>query len=82
MKIQALWFGGSGYAMPIIPKDIENFRSIRVAREVFENRLHDHYYPCVENPEMHIYKKEYSENGPDIILRLGSKGGVIKENFH
>jgi len=82
MKVQALWFGGSNYALPT-QNDIEEFASITAAKRVFEHRAGntDRYYPCVEESqtEMHLYFHEYTENGPDRILTIGLRGGVVME---
>ena len=79
MKVQTLWFGGYNYALPT-QEDIEDFRSLKRAKEVFENRASfDPMFPCTDNTEMHIYWHEYSENGPDRILKIGPRGGVRME---
>ena len=80
MKIQALWYGGINYASPT-QDDIEDFPSLRTAKDVFWSRAtqQERRYPCVEDSEMHIYFNEYGENGPDRILRLGKRGGIITE---
>jgi hypothetical protein len=80
MKVQALWYGGPNYAVPYIPGDIEDFRSIKSARQAFENRASfDPMFPCVDSSEMHIYKHFYGENGPDLILKSGPRSGTIVE---
>jgi hypothetical protein len=82
MKVQALWYGGSNYALPT-QDDIEEFASIAAAKRVFEHRAGntDRYYPCVEESqtEMHLYFHEYTENGPDRILKIGPRGGIVME---
>ena len=83
MKVHALWYGGPNYAVPYIPDDIEEFASITAAKRVFEHLAShtDRYYPCVEESqtEMHLYFHEYTENGPDRILTIGPRGGVVME---
>ena len=81
MKVYALWYGGSSYAAPSIPEDIEEFDSIREARDVFESRADfDPYFPCVdESSEMHLFFADPRESGeeyPDRVLFLGPRGGV------
>lgn len=80
MKVQCLWYGGSNYAIPQ-QSDIETFYSLKRAKEVFEHRAsnRDSYFPCVQDSEMHIYFHEYTENGPDRILKLGPRGGIVME---
>ncbi len=80
MRVQALWYGGYNYALPV-EADIESFKSLTHAKDVFWSRAtqQELRYPCVEDSEMHIYLHEYTENGPDMILRLGKRGGIITE---
>lgn len=82
MRVQALWYGGSSYAAPDPDRDLETFDSLKAAARTFEARAdHDPYYPCVETEqtELHVYIGEYSENGPDRIVRFGPRGGVRVE---
>lgn len=81
MRVKALWYGGSSYSAPDPARDLETFNSLRDARAAFESRAdHDPYRPCVdESTELHVYIGEYSENGPDRIFRLGTRGGTIME---
>jgi hypothetical protein len=37
-KVYALWYGGSGYSSPEIPRDVEVFPTVNYAREAFRNR--------------------------------------------
>jgi hypothetical protein len=79
MKVQALWYDGPSYALPM-QDDIEDFVSIKRARRCFENRASfDPMFPCVDNSEMHLYFHEYTENGPDRILKSGPRGGTRME---
>jgi hypothetical protein len=83
MRCTALWYGGSSYSTPDPDRDLEHYRSMRAAREVFEARYAGDggYTPCVsDDTEMHIYFGGYHENGPDRILRFGPRGGVILEH--
>jgi hypothetical protein len=81
MRVQALWYGGSNYSNPDPDRDLEPFDSIRAAVSAFDARFSDRYYPCVEEDqaEMHLYLGEYSENGPDRIVRCGRRGGIKVE---
>jgi hypothetical protein len=82
MKVQALWCGGSNYAAPT-QDDIEEFHSLKAAKDTFWRRAEncDRSTPCVQQDqtEMHIYFGEYSENGPDRIIRYGKRGGIVVE---
>jgi len=79
MKVQALWYGGPNYALST-QDDIETFDSIKRAKEVFFDRQDwDHYRPCVQDSEMHLYFHKFTENGPDRILTMGPRGGVRME---
>ena len=79
MKLQALWYGGINYALPT-QDDIEDFRSIKHARRIFESRASfDPMFPCVDHSEMHLFFTEFNDNGPDRILKIGPKGGVRME---
>ena len=82
MKVQALWYGGCNYAAPT-QDDIEDFRSLKAAKDAFWSRAEncDRRTPCVEQEqtEMHIFFHEYTENGPDRIIKYSKRGGVIVE---
>lgn len=81
-KCKALWYGGANYAPPNPERDLEEFDSLKAAKQAFLNRADfDPYYPCVDREltEMHIYFDEYSEDGPDLVLFLGPKGGIRVE---
>ena len=79
-KYIGLWYGGSNYAAPDPERDAEGFASIRAAARTLQAREdHDPYRPCVENSEIHLYRGEYSEGGPDYVLTLGPRGGVCVE---
>lgn len=75
-----LWYGGANYAAPDPARDAEYFGSIAEAGRVLQARAdHDPYYPCVDEAttELHLYRGgEYHENGPDVVLTLGRRGGV------
>ena len=82
MRYAALWYGGSSYANPDPERDLEYFDSLASAARVLQARDDNdgHYTPCVEASEMHLYKGgDYHENGPDLILRIGPRGGVQQE---
>lgn len=78
----ALWYGGSNYAAPDghNPTHCEYYNSIKSAGKVLQSRSDfDPYYPCVDETtcEMHLYRGgEYHENGPDVVLTLGKRGGI------
>ncbi len=82
-KYLALWYGGSNYAAPDPDRsaDREYYGSIAHAGEVLKRRADnaDGDTPCADEggPEMHLYRGGlYDENGPDVILQLGPRGGV------
>lgn len=83
MRYVGLWYGGSNYANPDPVRDLETFASIRAAGNTLQARAdNDPYYPCVgdDATELHLYRGEYSENGPDVVLTLGPRGGVRRSN--
>lgn len=81
-----LWYGGSNYACPDghNPRDCEPFESIAEAGRVLRSRVDndDRSTPCVDEDlcEMHLYRGgEYHENGPDVVLTIGPRGGLRRE---
>ncbi len=83
MRYLGLWYGGSSYAMPDphSARDREYFTSIRDAGRILQCRAAnvDRRTPCVDEStcEMHLYKgAEYHDNGPDVILTIGPRGGI------
>jgi hypothetical protein len=81
-----LWYGGSSYAAPdgYNPAHQEYFDSIWQASRALQDRAENHngYTPCVdgESCEMHLYRGgTYHENGPDLVLTIGPRGGVRQE---
>ena len=79
MKCIGLWYGGSNYACPDPENDAEAFDSLKDAADALWRRADfDPFYPCVDEgaTEMHVYFREYSNDGPDRIIRLGPRGGV------
>lgn len=83
MRYLGLWYGGSSYSAPDpeSARDREYFTSIRDAGRVLQARADNVQgrTPCVdeESCEMHLYKGgEYHENGPDVILTIGRRGGI------
>ena len=78
MKCVGLFYGGVNYTSPDPDRDLESFDSVSQAKRVFESRAdYDPVFPCVESPELHIYwGTEYHENGPDLVITLGPRGGV------
>lgn len=87
MKIYAMWHGGSSYAAPdnFRRRDVESFPSLQAAIVEFRHRAsgRDSYYPAVdESSEMMIYRADPyrdSDAYPDLLLRVGPRGGVIRE---
>jgi len=80
-KYLGLWFGGSSYATPDPEQDGERFDSIRAAGARLQALIDndDRRTPCVEadQAEMHLYAGgAYHEDGPDLILSIGTRGGV------
>lgn len=81
MIVQALWFGGSNYALPEV-EDVERFSSLAAACQAFRARTHDPYYPCVcvGSTQMQIFiGTDNPLTYPDYILTIGPRGGVRKE---
>lgn len=90
MECWMLWHGGSSYAAPEIPRDLEHFDSLRAARDAFwRYGDQDPYRPCVieDTPEMggaegwiFLYDpSEVADPYPDRILNYGPRGGVRLE---
>lgn len=79
MIVTMLWHGGINYAAPT-QDDGEVFSSLTIAKAVFEERADfDPFYPCVESPEAWIFIGDTVGEYPDMVLRLGPRGGVIVE---
>lgn len=81
MKVHCLWYGGCNYAAPRL-EDLETFDSLTQAKRVFDGRMTNAsgQFPCVdESAEMHVYFGEYTENGPDRIIKFGPRGGLVVE---
>jgi hypothetical protein len=84
-KYLGLWYGGSSYAAPNghDPRDCEYFASLKEAGRTLQRRADndDRYTPCVDDTsEMHLYRGgEYHENGPDMVLTIGPRGGVRRD---
>jgi hypothetical protein len=82
MQTYALWHGGSSYAAPSIPDDLEAFDSIREARAAFNARRDwDPYYPCVEGSSMWLYFSDPTDDPdpyPDRVLEEGPRGGLVE----
>ena len=82
MKVTAMWFGGSSYAVPY-PDDVEHFDSLRAAKDAFWSRADfDPYYPCVDKDttEMWIsFGVHESIEYPDRIIKFGPRGGIVVE---
>lgn len=78
-----LWYGGSSYAAPDghDSQDHEFYTSIADAGRTLQARADNDGgdTPCVDDDrcEMHLYRGgEYHENGPDVVLSIGPRGGV------
>lgn len=83
MRVWGLWYGGRSYSCPSID-DAEEFRSIRAAGWALEAREENAGgdTPCVEASEMHLFRADPRETGseyPDMVLRLGPRGGIRRE---
>lgn len=79
MKYFGLWYGGSNYASPDPLRDGEAFDSIAHAGRTLQSREDndDRRTPCVNASEIHLYVGgEYHDNGPDVVLTIGPRGGV------
>lgn len=80
MRCWMLWHGGSSYACPRIPEDLERFSSLTRAKEAFWSRQDgDPYYPCVESSSAFIYWRDPTDERdpyPDLELTMGPRGGV------
>jgi hypothetical protein len=88
MNTWMLWNGGSSYAHSdnFNRADCERFDSLAAAKHEFKSRLHDTYYPCVENdtpdnggPWAWLCFADPYQIGdlyPDRILELGARGGL------
>lgn len=85
MRVVALWYGGSSYAVPDPTEHLEHFDSLAAARRSFASRVDfDPFYPCVDETttEMHVYiGTDYHENGPDRILTIGKRGAVRTSRY-
>lgn len=89
MKVYGIFHGGCNYSKTITNRSVEEFSSIKHARDIFGSRADfDPYYPCVdESAEMHLFfsdprNDEDSDDSlidpgyPDRVLSLGPRGGV------
>lgn len=76
-----VWYGGSNYAAPDPDRDLEPFDSIRQAGRVLQARdgNDDGTTPCSERGEIHLYRRAYHDQGPDVVLTLGPRGGIRRE---
>ena len=92
MLCTMFWHGGSSYAVfdTHNPRDAEEFRSIKDAKDAFWRRLGDRYYPCVSDaipddggPEAWLFlcpkRDAIGQDYPDRIIKFGPRGGVIVE---
>ena len=91
MKVYGIFHGGCNYSQNITNRSVEEFSSIKQARDIFESRADfDPYYPCVdESAEMQLFfsdpRNDEDETDdeslidpgyPDRVLSLGPRGGV------
>lgn len=77
-----LWYGGCNYATPDPQRDGEPFDSVQDAARTLQARIDNDNgrTPCVEgDTELHLYRGEYTENGPDRLLTVGPRGGIRVE---
>lgn len=88
MQVWMLWYGGVNYGHPQIPEDIEEFNSLRDAKNSFDARADswNTYYPCVERTtadeggqSAYIYFYDPSkvmDPYPDRIIEYDPRGGL------
>lgn len=82
MKVFAMWYGGTNYAMfdRHEKSDIEDFESIDHAIQEFEGRAKFQmpYYPCVDElTEMHVFKENpfgLDDYEAEWVLRIDHNG--------
>jgi len=90
MKCYALWNGGSSYANPQSPEDIEVMPSIEYAINVFADRFADSPSsyrgpfgtPCVDRDSEMWILFEHPGMGdpyPDRIIKFGPRNGIRVE---
>ena len=87
MIVTMFFHGGSSYAPfdTSNPEDAEEYGSLKDAMDSFAGRVDfDPYYPCTDDSaEAWIMRGRPEDNlgrdYPDWVLRLGPKGGVIRE---
>jgi hypothetical protein len=89
MQVWMLWHGGSSYASPRMPEDLERFDSIAEAKRSFDARADSSatFYPCVEREPSEdggqsAWLYFYDPSGvrdpyPDRILEYGPRGGLM-----
>lgn len=89
MKVWMLWHGGSSYAHGSIEDDVEEFASLKAAKDAFAARADfDPYYPCVsDDASAWIFFHDPNDEGngpgdpyPDRVLEFGPRGGVRVEH--
>ena len=89
MKVYGIFYGGCNYSQTITNRSVEEFSSIKQARDIFESRADfDPYYPCVdeESAEMQLFfsdpRNDEDDDSlidpgyPDRVLSMGPRGGV------
>jgi hypothetical protein len=80
MKVYGLWYGGPNYSDPDVERDVQEFSSIKEAKEIFI-RLYENN-PCVKNPEMDLFfadPRNMQDPYPNRVLKIGKRGGVVME---
>jgi hypothetical protein len=91
MKIFMLWHGGSSYSCfdQFNRADCEEYPTIQAARDEFQARVHNSYYPCVSaipvdagGPSAWLCFSDPYQDGqlyPDRVLSFGPRGGLREE---
>lgn len=74
-----VWVGGSSYSIG----EPEYFGSIQAIKDELHERMNNQRrYPCVGNDTyFECYSREMNyDSGPDFIIKVGPRGGIIKES--
>jgi len=93
MQVYGIYHGGHSYSTRVTNQDIEEFNSLKHARDIFESRNNfDPYYPCTdETASMWLFFTDPSNHElpddalidsgyPDRVLEVGPRGGVVSSN--
>lgn len=92
MKVYGLFHGGHSYAMWQCNRDVEEFNSIKEAKDTLYERYHgwNSYYPCIDETATMwlVFDDPRNDEGPegfldiypDRILTIGKRGGIKVES--